>query len=264
MRHNARMLLAEPEPTPADLHFHVAGIRVRISPWFFLATALFGWGVCQSLARGDQRALLQFLVMWIGVVAGSILVHELGHALAYRAFGQAAHVVIYHFGGLAVPELWSRRHLRPLQRLLVSAAGPLAQLLVAAVVIIVLRIGGYVVPFPIAAVGERMGWDEGRPFRSLYGFALADFLLYVNVFWPLVNLVPVPPLDGGQIVREGLLAAGSRDAQQISGIIGVAAGGGMAWWAYTNGQPYLAILFAALAISCYQGLSADTPWRRWN
>ena len=34
--------------------------------------------------------------------------------------------------------------------------------------------------------------------------AIVMFLLYVNVFWPLLNLVPVPPLDGGQIVREGL------------------------------------------------------------
>ena len=77
---------------------------------------------------------------------GSILIHELGHALAYARFGQPARVVLYHFGGLAIPESWGRRrHLPPAERFIVSAAGPLAQLLVAAAV-------GYVTGASLAAV----------------------------------------------------------------------------------------------------------------
>ena len=117
------MLLAEPQPTPADWQFELAVIRVRVSAWFWLAAALLGWGICQSLARGYQRALIGYLILWAGVVLISILVHEMGHALAYRFFGQGAHIVIYHFGGLAIPEVWGRRvSLRPVQRLVVSAA----------------------------------------------------------------------------------------------------------------------------------------------
>ena len=90
-------------------------------------------------------------------------------------------------------------------------------------------------------------------------------MLSVNVFWPLLNLIPVPPLDGGQIVREGLLAAGVSDAHRIAGILGVVVGGAVAWWGYTRGQPFLGIMFAMLAASCFQGLSAgDVPWKRWN
>ena len=161
------MLLAEPQPTPADWQFELAGIRVRVSAWFWLASALLGWGICQSFAGGDQRALLGYLILWSGVVLVSILVHELGHALAFRSFGQSAHIVIYHFGGLAIPEVWGRRvSLRPVQRLVVSAAGPLAQLALAAVIVIVLKAGGWFVPFPIPALGRSLGLYAGREIDS--------------------------------------------------------------------------------------------------
>ena len=258
------MIVAEPQPTPADLHFSVAGIPVRVSPWFWLGSAFFGWQVCQGFAGGDQRALLQYLAIWIGVVLASLLVHELGHALAFRNFGQSAHVVLYHFGGLAIPDAWGRRHLRPFQRVLVSAAGPLAQLALAAVVTAGLKFAGLVVPFPIAAIAEPLGLYAGRPFESPLLRATFMFLLEVNVFWPLVNLVPVPPLDGGQIARDGLLAAGVNDAARTAGMIGVIAGAAVAWWGFNRGQEFLGVMFAMLAISCFQNLSGPTPWRRWN
>ncbi len=260
------MLLAEPQETGADWRFEILGIPVRISVWFWLAAALLGWNVCQSFSGGDQRTLLQMLAIWIGVVFASILVHELGHALAYRWFGQGASIVLYHFGGLAIPRAWGRRvHLRPLQRLLVAAAGPAAQLALAAVVVGGLRAAGMYVPFPLVSLGERLGLFAGREFSSPFTYALCDFLLFVNVFWPLLNLVPVPPLDGGQIVREGLLALDVPDAHRIAGMIGVVAGGAVAWWGYTRGEPYLGIMFAMLAASCFQSLSAGSPpWRRWN
>jgi stage IV sporulation protein FB len=258
------MLVAEPQPTPADLHFDVAGIRVRVSPWFWLGSALFGARTCQCAAGGDQRLMLQYLMIWIGVVFVSLLVHEFGHALAYRNFGQSAHVVLYHFGGLTIPEAWGRRHLRPLQRLLVSAGGPLAQLLLAALVVAVLKFGGWVVPFPIQSALVPLGFHLGRQFESPHLFLLVVYLLEVNVFWPLINLVPVPPLDGGQIVRDGLLAAGVNDAVRVSGIIGAVTGGLVAWWGFNHGQEFLGIMFAMLAISCFQNLSGPTPWRRWN
>jgi len=259
------MILAEPQPTPADLEFSLAGVPVRVSAWFWVAAALLGWNVCQTLAGSDQRELLRLLVAWVGVVFVSLLVHELGHALAYRRFGQAAHVVLYHFGGLAIPSPWGRRHLRPIQRLLVSAAGPFAQLALAALVVVGLKAAGFRVPFPFESLREPLGLTAGRPLPSQLTAAVVWFLLQVNIFWPLINLIPVPPLDGGQIVREGLLALDVPDAHRIAGMIGVVAGGAVAWWGYTRGEPYLGIMFAMLAASCFQSLSAGSPpWRRWN
>ena len=57
------MFLAEPQPTSADLHFTVRGIPVRVSAWFWVAAALLGWSVCQSMAQGDQRELLRYLLV---------------------------------------------------------------------------------------------------------------------------------------------------------------------------------------------------------
>jgi len=258
-------MFAEPQTTSADLQFDLLGVRVRVSAWFWLAAVLLGWRACQGLSSGNQRLMVQLLVIWVGVVFLSILVHEMGHALAYRNFGQPAHVVLYHFGGLAIPDAWGRRHLRPAQRLLVSAAGPLAQLFLAALVIGLLKVTGYAVPFPIPGVSSALGLYDGRDFPAIPVYAFFDFLLYVNVFWPLLNLIPVPPLDGGQIVREGLLTVGISEGPRIAAMIGVLAGGAVAWWGYSRGEPFLGIMFAMLAASCFQSLSAgDTPWRRWN
>lgn len=256
------MLLAEPQPTPADWQFEVAKIPVRVSAWFWAGAALLGWSACQSLSMGDQRSMIGYLLVWAVTVLVSILVHEMGHALAFRAFGQGSHIVIYHFGGLAIPDAWGRRgHLRPIQQLLVSAAGPGAQLALAAVIILGLKAGGWRVPFPIESIGQSLDLYSGRPFQLPFLGAFFAFLLYVNVFWPILNLLPVPPLDGGQIVREGMLAMGVADAHRIAGIIGVVTGALVAYWAYTNSEPFLGIMFALLAASCWQNLSSGPRWR---
>jgi Zn-dependent protease len=257
------MILTQPQPTPLDLVFRLWGIPVRVSGWFWPVTALFGWGLCQALAR-DPREALQLLVLWEVVVFVSIVIHEMGHALAYRAFGQDCQVVVYQLGGLAIPVSWGRRGARrPIERLLVAAAGPAAQLAVAAIVVGTLRAAGRSVPFPIEAVGERLGLHEGAPPATLFGFAVALFILQVNVLWPLINLLPVPPLDGGQIVREGLAALAIDGAAGIAAGIGLFVAGAMAWWSWQQGELFMAMMFASLAMSCWQTLQQGRPpWTR--
>lgn len=254
------MLTSEPQPTQADLAFRLADIPVRVSVWFWGVAALLGWNISRAFAGGEQRQILGYLIIWVGVVFVSIVVHEMGHALAYRRFGIDSRVVLVQFGGITIPQRWGGRPLRsPLQRIVVSAAGPVAQLLLTAVLVVVLRVAGYGVPFPIQAVGEPLGLYDGEPFTSKVLFFTVFCLLQVNVFWPLLNLLPVPPLDGGQIMRESLLAAGVGDASRVAAMIGTGTGGLVAWWAYSNGQPYMAILFVVLAVSCYQSLQGR--WR---
>ena len=58
---------------------------------------------------------------------------------------------------------------------------------------------------------------------------------------------------------------GVAEGARISSMLGVVAGGALAWWGYSRGQPFLGMMFAMLAASCFQSLSAgNTPWRRWN
>ncbi|NBP79677.1 hypothetical protein EBU58_02960 [bacterium] len=122
------MFTVEPQPTQVDLSFRLADVPVRVSIWFWAAAALLGWSVCQALAGQDQRQLLAYLIVWMGVVFVSILIHEMGHALAYRRYGLESRVVLVHFGGITVPLAWGQRVRRPLERIVISAAGPVAQL----------------------------------------------------------------------------------------------------------------------------------------
>ena len=157
-----------------DLRFRLLGFPVRVSPYFFLVSGLFGSGLALRLGW-------QFLVIWIVLSFISILLHELGHALAYRVFGSPAEITLHGFGGYAqgyrLPKSW--------QRMIVAFAGPVAQLLLAG-----------------AVWGSALltNW----PVQNDYTKAIYLFLMWMNIFWPLINLVPILPLDGGNILREVL------------------------------------------------------------
>lgn len=80
----------------------------------------------------------------------------------------------------------------------------------------------------------------------------AQQLLYVNIFWGLMNLLPVPPLDGGHVVQ-GLL--GPRRVELAHGI-GLVTAGLVALAALRFGQVYIALLFGFLAFQNVQGIRA--------
>ena len=88
-------MFAEPARTPYDLNFRLFGFPVRIHPLFWLGAALLG---ASTLDAG-----LHFLLIWIARGLVSILVHELGHAVAFRGSVRDSHIVLWMFGGLAVP-----------------------------------------------------------------------------------------------------------------------------------------------------------------
>ena len=259
------MLLAEPQSTPADFHFHIGQIPVRVTGWFWPAAGLFGWGLAQSLAGDDTRTLLVYLAAWVLVVFCSILVHELGHALAFAASGQSSRIVLYHFGGLAVPTGMPASVLKsPLRRLVVSAAGPVAQLCLATAVITMVMVLGYQVPDPgflklLPIVGNSLEEVSlaSQPIPSMLGRLMIYHLLFVNIAWAILNLLPVQPLDGGQIVLEGLRACGVSAADQIASLFGLLIAGVVVVWAYQHQEMYLMFLFGVLGVGCYQRLVSN-------
>jgi stage IV sporulation protein FB len=257
------MLLTEPQPTPADFQFSIAGIPVRVTGWFWVAAALLGWGVARGLAGDNGRMLLVYLGVWVAVVFVSILIHELGHALVFARFRQPARIVLYHFGGLAVPMgLPSRSLQQPWRRLLVAAAGPLAQLLFIGIVILVIIAAGYRLPptgmvarLPVIGDWLAAAAERGQPLPSRLANLAVYHLLFVNIGWAVLNLLPVPPLDGGTIVLEGLRAAGVSAAVSIASLFGLLIAGTIALWAFQRQDLYLAVMFALLAYGCFQRLS---------
>jgi stage IV sporulation protein FB len=241
-------LFQPPAPTQYDLRFSIAGIPVRVHPLFWLIALLFG-------ASGD---LIQ-LPIWVFVVFVSILIHELGHALAMRRYGQPSRIILHFAGGLTVPEpvswgsRWANVALRPNQEIFISLAGPGAGFLLATLVAVSVTMSGGsiitswlfgLIPLPAAAL---------LPFGGRVMSLFVTMLLWVNVFWGLINLLPVYPLDGGNVSRYLLLKADPIGGVRKSLWISVIAGGLVAVAAFLILRSiYMAFLFGLLAFQSYQ------------
>ncbi|MCC7084788.1 MAG: hypothetical protein IT427_07245 [Pirellulales bacterium] len=253
------MFLAEPPQTPWDIHFELFGVRVRISPFFWLGTALLGWSFAKAVARIPGLNVGLGLVMWIAVVIVSILVHEFGHAFAFRYYGIHADVALYQFGGLAIPRssLHFGRQVRlgSKEHIVVSAAGPAASLLLGISIGAVFFVGGFAIPNPLWFIPQLDFLDDGKPLVPALR-ALLFAILYVNIWWALMNLLPVYPLDGGQISRELFVMSNVQTGIKNSLILSTAVAAGIALWAFSRHDSYLGIMFALLGYSSYQILQA--------
>ena len=248
------MILGEPQRTQFDLNFQLLGIPVRISPFFWLIALILG----QALA-GNPTLLL----IWIVVLFMSILLHEFGHALAFRYFGIHSHVVLYHLGGLAVPDDVSStfrtgRSLDSRSHIIVSAAGPGAQLLLSVIIILLVQTAGHAVPFPLPFLEQLLPVHGGDPIPVMSLRFLVQSLLFVNILWALVNLMPIYPLDGGQIARELFLLYGGGQGIKYSLVLSILTGAGLAIYGLRSGHIFLAIMFGMLAYSSYTTLQAYT------
>jgi len=182
-------------PTALDLRFPLGPIPVRVGIMFWVITGIFGFVNVQFLREGN---LFINVLIWVMCVFVSILVHELGHALAYRAFGSWAAISLHGFGGYAIsPEppraAW--------QRMLVALAGPLAGFV----------LFGLTFAIAFAAAGDAL---------HFYVRNAIQFMLWINLFWTVFNLLPIPPLDGGNICRELLSSLRVRAAGEIAAGIG--------------------------------------------
>ena len=264
------MLFSEPGHTAYDLSFNFFGIPVRVHPGFFLIGLLFGanWIRDPALNAG-VRVLLGIALIFV-----SILVHELGHVLAYRFFGQPGRIVLHWMGGLAIADsgnmAWARSRAGRFtsnQQIIISLAGPFAgMLLIVPILAIVYAAGGTVV------------WDKifgviPMPIPDMRGTSLIETpgvasLIWagvmINLFWNLINLVPIYPLDGGQVSRELFLRFDLRNGLQNSLLLSIAAGIGMAVWGFSNGDRFIAFFFAYMAWQSYQSLQhhggTRSPW----
>ena len=243
-------LFQPPPPTRYDLRFSIAGIPVRVHSLFWLI----------ALLLGSSADLIQLLI-WVFVVFVSILIHELGHALAMRRYGQPSRIILHFAGGLTVPEPvswgsgWANVSMRPNQEIFISLAGPGAGFLLAVLVVVGATIsGGSIItnwllgfiPLPVAAL---------MPIGGRVLSLLLTMLLWVNVFWGLINLLPVYPLDGGNVSRYLLLQADPIDGVRKSLWISVIAGGLVAIAGLLILRSiYMAFLFGLLAFQSYQSL----------
>lgn len=189
--------------------FTLAGVPVHVTAWYFLI--LLFW-----LQGGIQSALT-----WGGAITLSILVHEFGHAMVAKIYGLNPSIELHGWGGLC----HHQRAASDKHDALILIAGPGAGLVFGGVVFAV-----------VAVVPEVMV----MPFWG----AFAQYLLYVNLVWSLVNLVPLWPLDGGQLFRLGMLRlANPGQAERITHVVGTVLGVGAVFIAYSLiGSRFLAVI----------------------
>lgn len=186
------------------LRFRLFDMPVTVRGSFLLIAALIGFAGVLEVAE---------TIAWIGIVFVSILIHELGHALTARMFGSDVAIELNGLGGLtrwSVPE----GRMTPGRRALIAAAGSATGLLFGGVVWLVARQFG--------------------PYPDLTEF-IVYYLVYVNVFWGLLNWLPVRPLDGGHLLESLLEQVAPNRADAIAKVI------------------FTGTAAAALAIAIWQG-----------
>lgn len=170
-----------------------AGVDAHVHASFLLLVAWAAWAAYAGAGTGLAVVLG---VLFLLAVFGSVLLHELGHALVARRFGiQTRRIVLLPIGGIAQLEGQPRS---PRQELAIALAGPAVNLVIAA--------GLFVV-----------GGLAGIP----SGYGLLGSLMLANLSLALFNLVPAFPMDGGRALRAVLaMRVGGRRATEIAAQVG--------------------------------------------
>jgi len=198
--------------------FRFAGIQVYLHWWWFLAAAY------EITARsGAYRSFAWNVAEYVALFV-IVLMHEFGHSLACRQTGgKADEIILWPLGGIA----FVRPPARPGAELWSIAAGPLVNVLLVPVI------------FGLIWARANLGWGLDFPDYKLF---LRD-LFRLNLTLLVFNLLPVYPLDGGQILRSLLwFVFGRARSLQIASVLGavgiVVVFGGLLWvqpqnWMFT-------------------------------
>ena len=195
------------------MEMKLGSFPVRIRPGFFLVAALLG-----------GREGLDGLATWLVASFVSVLFHELGHATVGRAFGQTPSISLYEGGGLTSFAPGGRK-IAAWEHIAISLAGPVAGFALGSLVYV---LAPRLLAGTTSAVAQRFVHD----------------MLWCNFAWGVVNLLPVLPLDGGQVAKRILFAIRPASAERNARILSVVTAGGAAVWAVTTGW-WLGLAYAA-------------------
>jgi len=225
--------------------FKLLGIDVKIHWSFVLILAwgalLYGIGPAGWLV-GSIYGALTFALLFVCVT-----LHELGHALAARRYGIATRsILLLPIGGVANLE---RMPDKPRQELVIALAGPLVNVAIALLLLpVALLLSG-------AGVGELLGGRAILNNIRAPGFAnLVTFLVSMNVWLVLFNLLPAFPMDGGRVLRAFLaMVMRYRTATRTAVLVGRLMAVGFAVFGIFSGN--IGLLLVAFFV--YVGGSAE-------
>lgn len=165
-------------------------IPIGIHPFFWVFAGILGW-----LVSGSFTGML----IWVGIIFFSVLFHEFGHALTSLCFKQEASIQLIALGGVT---MFNGPKLKFWQQFLITLNGPLFGFLLFLGATALLQFNLHPLVFKILKATQ-----------------------VANLFWTIVNLLPVLPLDGGQLLRivlEGCFGVkGFRAALLIGSILAI-------------------------------------------
>ena len=211
----------------------VAGIEVKlhVTFLFFLAWIAFGYFQTGGLAAATE-ALVFMLALF-----GCVLLHEFGHALTARAFGiPTPDITLLPIGGVA---RLRRMPDEPWQELLVAIAGPMVNIVIAAVLVLILG------SLPDLEDMARLNQPAVEMMARLAA---------VNIGLVLFNLIPAFPMDGGRVLR-ALLAM----MMPYSRATGIAAGVGQGLaFVFAFAGLFLNPMLILIALFVFLGAEAET------
>jgi Zn-dependent protease len=210
--------------------FRFAGIDLFLHwSWFVVAAyEINGRGRSYSSITWN---VLEYLALFL-----IVMVHEFGHALACRQVGgNANRIVLWPLGGVAYVDPPPR----PGATLWSIAAGPLVNV----VLVPVLSGLGY--------LSRNLGWAAAYPDAH----ALLRAVWYINLSLLIFNMLPIYPLDGGQILRSLLwFLLGRARSLMVTTVIGFAGVIGLVALAVWMRSLWFGILSAFILMNCWRGL----------
>lgn len=226
--------------------FSFAGVPVAVSGWYLLLVGWTAWSASGSAPSGLQ---LTAGILWAVILTFSLLVHEFGHAFAAKYYGLNPQVLLHGWGGLCAHQ----RAKRDLHDVIIISAGPGVEL--------VLGIASWIGWYVLLAAAPDVAANPAVEIAF-------DYLIFINIFWALVNLVPLWPLDGGQLFRLLMVKLlGGAKGEKVTHGVGIAIGGLAALGFGALGAWLAAIVFGMLAWSNFQAMRSGRssgPVRRQN
>ncbi len=179
------------------IRFTLFGVQVSIHPTLWLTLAILGRAYMVSNMVELMSALLFIIAAFV-----VLLMHEMGHALVGRRLGGGEpSVYLAWLGGDCTNET---ARLTRLQGVVMTIAGPLASLAVGLVTYLILCL--YVGDFglgSVLSVGFAFGVMPAEVLMAYPPLAMFFFfyLIEVSFWWTILNMLPIFPLDGGQIMQ---------------------------------------------------------------
>jgi Zn-dependent protease len=228
---------------PVDVHFSHVLISLVLA--FSFAQTVGDRGTWPGSILADpqhpqhQLTFALCVALWMAMISFSVLIHELGHATSARLLGYPSSIHLIGLGGMTRAQggdtmPWHKD-------VMFTLAGPAAGLTLAIVA-------------GLSSLG--LGAVGIRPDAARY---VLDGLFYANLFWTILNLVPIASLDGGRITSAVMTRVMGRPGFLVAQILSLLLGGGFVLWALVAKQPFMAMLFGLLA---FRTIANITAWQR--